>query len=81
MGGGKRRLILDAQVLSMLQKFPGAIMMAKIVSVFNNKGGVGKSTICWNVADALGQKSKKVLLIDFDPQCNLSLAMLGEKSL
>src|SRR5271166_655729 len=53
--------------------------MAKIISVFNNKGGVGKSTICWNLGDALGQKSKKVLLIDFDPQCNLSLAMLGDQ--
>jgi chromosome partitioning protein len=55
--------------------------MANIVSVFNNKGGVAKSTICWNVAYALDQKSKKVLLIDFDPQCNLSLACLGNKSL
>jgi cellulose biosynthesis protein BcsQ len=53
--------------------------MAKIISVFNNKGGVGKSTICWNVANSLGQANKKVLLIDFDPQCNLSLAVLGEK--
>lgn len=52
--------------------------MPKIISVFNNKGGVGKSTICWNIANSLGQAGKKVLLIDFDPQCNLSLAVLGE---
>jgi chromosome partitioning protein len=53
-------------------------MSAKIISVFNNKGGVGKSTICWNLAHVLGTKNKKVLLVDFDPQCNLSIAMLGE---
>jgi chromosome partitioning protein len=52
--------------------------MSKVISIFNNKGGVGKSTICWNLADALGRQGKKVLLIDFDPQCNLSIAMLGE---
>src|SRR5260370_20148038 len=52
--------------------------MAKIISVFNNKGGVGKSTICWNLGNALGDLGKRVLLIDFDPQCNLSIAMLGE---
>ena len=52
--------------------------MTKIISVFNNKGGVGKTTICWNLADALGRAGKRVLLIDFDPQCNLSIAMLGE---
>ncbi len=51
---------------------------SKIISVFNNKGGVGKSTICWNLADALGRAGKRVLLIDFDPQCNLSIAVLGE---
>jgi len=39
---------------------------------------VGKSTICWNLANSLGKKEKRVLLIDFDPQCNLSLAVLGE---
>ena len=36
--------------------------MGKLISVFNNKGGVGKSTICWNLADALGAMDKKVLL-------------------
>lgn len=50
----------------------------KIISIFNNKGGVGKSTICWNLANSLGLKGKRVLLIDFDPQCNLSIAILGE---
>ena len=52
--------------------------MAKLISVFNNKGGVGKSTICWNFADSLGRRGRRVLLIDFDPQCNLSIAMLGD---
>ena len=52
--------------------------MPKTISVFNNKGGVGKTTICWNLGDALARRGKRVLLIDFDPQCNLSIAMLGE---
>ena len=53
--------------------------MATMVSIFNNKGGVGKSTIAWNLADALGNRGHRVLLVDFDPQCNLSIAMLGEE--
>eukprot|EP01012_Entosiphon_sulcatum_P012834 TRINITY_DN18134_c0_g1_i2.p1 TRINITY_DN18134_c0_g1~~TRINITY_DN18134_c0_g1_i2.p1 ORF type:complete len:345 (+),score=17.48 TRINITY_DN18134_c0_g1_i2:145-1179(+) len=51
--------------------------MAKFISIFNNKGGVGKTTLTWNLADALAEKGKKTLLVDFDPQCNLSIAMLG----
>jgi len=41
--------------------------MAKFVSMFNNKGGVGKTTLTWNVADALAEKGESVLLVDFDP--------------
>jgi cellulose biosynthesis protein BcsQ len=52
--------------------------MQKTISVFNNKGGVGKSTICWNLGDTLARRGSRVLLIDFDPQCNLSIAMLGD---
>ena len=51
-------------------------MSAKIVTVFNNKGGVGKTTLTYHLAHALGHLGKKVLLIDFDPQCNLTINAL-----
>ena len=53
--------------------------MAQTISVFNNKGGVGKTSIIWNLAVSLADKGEDVLLIDFDPQCNLSIACLGDK--
>lgn len=53
--------------------------MTTTISVFNNKGGVGKTSIIWNLAVSLADKDKSVLLIDFDPQCNLSIACLGDK--
>jgi chromosome partitioning protein len=54
--------------------------MARHIAVFNNKGGVGKTILCWNIADTLARRGKHVLLIDFDPQCNLSIAVLGEET-
>jgi cellulose biosynthesis protein BcsQ len=49
----------------------------KIISVFNHKGGVSKTTTTFNLAWMLAQKGKRVLMVDADPQCNLTGVTLG----
>ena len=46
--------------------------MAKIISFANQKGGVGKSTLCIQTAFYLADKNKKVLVLDMDAQGNTS---------
>ncbi|WP_096625412.1 AAA family ATPase [Calothrix sp. NIES-3974] len=46
----------------------------KIISVYHNKGGVGKTTTVVNLAAALSKKGKKVLVIDLDSQANTTFA-------
>ena len=45
----------------------------KVISFLNQKGGVGKTTMCFNSAHALARQGHRVLCIDMDPQANLSL--------
>lgn len=51
--------------------------MAKIISLFNHKGGVSKTTTAFNLGWMLARKGKRVLLVDCDPQCNLTGMILG----
>lgn len=53
-------------------------MKAKTISLFNHKGGVSKTLTTFNIAWMLTQKNKKVLLVDCDPQCNLSALLLRD---
>jgi cellulose biosynthesis protein BcsQ len=51
------------------------------ISVFNNKGGVGKTTLTYHVGHALSEMGFKVLLIDADPQCNLTIYSLDQEQI
>ncbi len=53
----------------------------KIIALFNNKGGVGKSTLAFHVGCALNELGFKTLLVDLDPQCNLTINGIDEESL
>lgn len=52
----------------------------KIISFFNHKGGVCKTTTAYHLGWMLSTKGKKVLLVDADSQCNLTLTVIGEEN-
>jgi chromosome partitioning protein len=50
----------------------------RIISLVNHKGGVGKITTTLNLSKAFNLMGKKVLLIDIDPQANLSQSIINK---
>ena len=53
--------------------------MSKRITFFNHKGGVSKTTSAYNIGWMLAKKGKNVLLVDADPQCNLTGLILGDE--
>jgi len=51
--------------------------MAKTICLFNHKGGVSKTTTAFNLGWKMAEMGAKVLMIDFDPQCNLTGMVMG----
>jgi cellulose biosynthesis protein BcsQ len=51
----------------------------RAISVFNNKGGVGKTTLTFHIGHALSEMGYRVLLVDADPQCNLTIYSLEQE--
>ncbi len=55
--------------------------MAKVISIFNNKGGVGKTTYMYHVAHLLARKGLTVLMVDCDSQCNLTSYSMADSEI
>jgi chromosome partitioning protein len=49
--------------------------------LFNNKGGVGKTTLAFNIGHMMARQGVRTVFIDYDPQCNLSAIALSEEEL
>jgi cellulose biosynthesis protein BcsQ len=51
------------------------------LALFNNKGGVGKTTLNFNIGHMMARNGLRAVLLDYDPQCNLSAIALTEEEL
>jgi cellulose biosynthesis protein BcsQ len=56
----------------------GGRTTARRLAIFNHKGGVGKTTLTMNIGATLAGRGRRVLLMDTDPQCNLTSYLVAE---
>lgn len=71
-----------APVLVYIESKPnGAALMTKTISIFNNKGGVGKTTYMYHIAHMLSRRNLTVLMVDCDSQCNLTAYCLSDSEI
>ncbi len=56
-------------------------MTAPILTFFNNKGGVGKTSLIYHLAWTFASLRKRVVAVDLDPQSNLTSAFLEEDNI
>ncbi|RPK94375.1 MULTISPECIES: AAA family ATPase [Streptomyces] len=56
-------------------------MTATSIALFNNKGGVGKTTLAYHLAHMMGRLGRNVLAVDLDPQANLTSVCLDESEI
>lgn len=56
-------------------------MTAPVLTFFNNKGGVGKTSLVYHIASMLSRIGERVLACDLDPQANLTATLLSERDL
>ena len=56
-------------------------MTAPVLTFFNNKGGVGKTSLVYHLAWMLSERGERVLACDLDPQANLTASFLSEDEL
>ncbi len=70
----------ENQILRLRKFFEPKKTFSRILSVVNHKGGVGKTTVVTNMGAALAHKGKKVLMVDVDPQSNMTFLFIGKEA-
>ena len=56
-------------------------MTIPVITFFNNKGGVGKTSLVYHLSWMMANQGKRVIALDLDPQANLTAAFMEEEDL